>query len=211
MTLLSLVTLGTALGALAATGAGGGDGVTLDVRFKLTDLDYKPLPGAAVRVVFGSDVDWQGPTSGYRFVTDANGEHRFATRVRLDKRLRKVPTNFIGSLLSIPQNTDHLTVAAELEYMSFRWLYAVDVCRFSSGDVMLDGFTVYSAGAGGRFTNQAVHDENGWRMADLEGRVLTMPGYEAWDFMLQPDPDDPARRHWTLQLAFKRAPPPVWR
>ena len=164
-----------------------------------------------MRLVFGSDADWQAPASGYRFLTDAKGEHRFTATVRLDERLRKVPTNFIGSLLSLPQSTDHLTVAAELEYMSVRWLYAVDVCRFPGGDVMLDGFAVYGAGADGRFTHQAEHDGNGWRMADLGGMVLAMPGHEAWDYMLQPDPTDPTRQHWTLQLAFKRAPPPVRR
>ena len=211
MTLLTLLTLGTAFGAPATSAASAGDAVVLDVRFKLTDLDYQPLPGTAVRLVFGSDADWQAPSSGYRFVTDANGEQRVTAAVRLDKRLRKVPTNFVSSLLSLPQNTDHLTVAAELEYLSFHWLYAVDICRFPGGEVMLDGFTIYSAGTDGRFTQQAAHDEHGWRIADLGGMVLTTPGHEAWDFMLQPDPSDPALKHWTLQLAFKRAPPPIRR
>ena len=31
--------------------------VTLDVAFKLTDLDYHPLPNVPVRLVFGSDPD----------------------------------------------------------------------------------------------------------------------------------------------------------
>jgi hypothetical protein len=47
--------------------------VTLDVSFRLTDLDYKPLRGVPVRLVFGSDPDWQGANSGHRFVTDASG------------------------------------------------------------------------------------------------------------------------------------------
>ena len=51
--------------------------VPLDVTFKLTDLDYKPVAGAPVRIVFGSDLDWQAPNAGRRFVTDAKGEHRF--------------------------------------------------------------------------------------------------------------------------------------
>jgi hypothetical protein len=35
--------------------------VTLDVIFKLTDFDYKPISNAAVRVVFESEKDWQSP------------------------------------------------------------------------------------------------------------------------------------------------------
>jgi hypothetical protein len=74
--------------------------VTLEVHFKLTDLEYHPLPGAAVRLVFGVQPEWQDPDAGRRFVTDANGEHRFRTAAVIDQRLRKKPTNFVSSLLS---------------------------------------------------------------------------------------------------------------
>src|SRR5262245_15100259 len=119
--------------------------VQLRVRFALTDLDYRPIAGAPVRVVFGSDPDWQRRSSGHRFTTDAKGEHRFATRVSLDTQRRKIPTNFVGSLLSGPQLTDHLLIGAELEYATFSWLYTVDVFRFPDGaDVLLDGEAIYT-------------------------------------------------------------------
>ncbi len=38
--------------------------VDLDVQFKLTGLDYTPISNEPVRVVFGSDADWQSPASG---------------------------------------------------------------------------------------------------------------------------------------------------
>jgi hypothetical protein len=186
--------------------------IALAVHFKLTDLDYKPLVGAPARIVFGSDSQWQKAPSGYRFVTDARGEHRFAADVRLDKGLRKIPTNFVDSLLSRPQTTDHLMVAAELEYMTYRWLYAIDVYRFpGSSDVLLDDASIYSRDAEGDFTRKAEQDKDGWRIADLEGMVLTTPGHQPWDFMLQPDPSDATGKRWTLELAFKRSPPPVRR
>jgi hypothetical protein len=46
-------------------------------------------------------------------------------------------------------------------------------------------------------------------MADLEGLVLTSPGHQAWNFMLQPDPSNAAGTLWTLDIAFKRSPAPV--
>ena len=208
-------TIGAVLVVLAmcgVSGEAGDDRVALTVEFKLTDLEYKPLPSAPVRLVFGSTPDWQGADAGHRFVTDASGAHRFTTSVVLDKQWRKLPTNFASSLVSLPEQTDHLTVAAELEYVTFRWLYAVDVYRFpKGGDVLLDGFSVYTRDARGAFTNKAKQDSGGWKMSDLGGLALTHPGHEPWNFMLQPDPADPSHRRWTLRIAFKRSPEPVRR
>lgn len=55
--------------------------VALDVAFKLTDLDSKPLPGVPVRIVFGSEKDWRAPGAGHKIVTDAKGEARFPAPV----------------------------------------------------------------------------------------------------------------------------------
>src|SRR4029077_18259933 len=68
---------------------------TIDVQFKLTDLDYRPIPGAAVRLVLGDQPGAQPLTSGYRFVTDAQGAHRFDASAAIDQRLKKIPTNFV--------------------------------------------------------------------------------------------------------------------
>ena len=99
--------------------------------------------------------------------------------------------------------TDHLAVAAELEYAGHRWLYAIDVFRISEGgDVLLDGFSVYTPDARGQFTNKASYDGKGWRMADLGGLMLTTPGYDPWDFSLRRT----GSGRWTLKLAFKKNP-----
>jgi hypothetical protein len=118
----------------------------------------------------------------------------------------------MASLISRRQKTHHLIVAAELGYMTFRWLYVVDVYRFPDGtSALLDGLSIYTPDAGGRFTRLAAHDASGWQMADLGGMVLTTAGYEPWDFMLQPDESDPTHRRWSLRIAFRRQPEPVRR
>jgi hypothetical protein len=133
--------------------------ISLDVRFALTDVENVPVPGAKVRLVFGSESDWQNPTAGYAFETDDSGARRFTADVTLDRRLRKYPSNFVSSLLSSQQPTDYLMVGAEMEYAGFRWLYAVDVYRFPNGtDVLHDGFSVHTPDAHERFTNKATHD-----------------------------------------------------
>ena len=147
----------------------------LDVQFKLTGLDYTPIPNEPVRVVFGSDPDWQLPASGHRFVTDAAGASRFTARVTLDKQPRKVPTNFADSLVSGTQQTDHLLVGAELQYMTYRWLYMRRCLPLSEWrGLLLDRFAVYTPDARGRFVDQAEQTNGGWRMKPLNGMMLTL-------------------------------------
>jgi hypothetical protein len=197
--------------ALAATTPAQSMTVALDVTFKLTDLDYKPLAGVPARVVFGSEPNWQNPNAGHRFVTDAKGEAHFSAQVDLEEKMKKVPTNFVGSLLSGPQKAHYLRVGAEMTYFENPWLYTVDLYRFAGGDTMLDDNPVYTRDERGAFTRLAKQDKSGWTMADMSGLVLTMPGFEAWDFALDPGPADPAHQRWTLRLAFKKAPAPVRR
>ena len=185
--------------------------VPLDVQFKLTDLDYKPIPGVPVRMAFGPDPAWQAPEAGTRFTTDAAGEFRFTASAAPDEQAKKMPTNFRDSLTARPQPTDHLRIATELPYMTFRWVYVVDLWRFrNGGDILNDGVTVYTPDEGGRFTRKAKRIDGGWLMADLKGLVLTTLGHEPWDFQLEPSAD-PKSPGWSLRLAFKRSPPPVRR
>ena len=208
----ALAAVGLFVAANCGPDAAGATPVSLTVRFKLTDLDYKPLPGSAVRLIFGSGADWQSPNAGHRFMTDGNGEHRFETTATIDKVSRKMPTNFIGSLVSRPQTTDHLMVGAELEYMTFRWLYRFDAYRFpAGGDIVRNGVSLYSKDPQGRFVEKAEFTAGGWKIADLGGMMLTDPGYDAWNFMFEPDASGATGKRWTLDLALKRSPPPVRR
>ena len=87
--------------------------VSLDVQFKLIDMESKPIPGQPVRLVFGAGKDWQGANAGNRFVTDGNGEAVFTTPAAIDRRWTSVPVGFTGA--SKPVRVDHLQIAAELE------------------------------------------------------------------------------------------------
>jgi len=179
--------------------------VTLDVEFKLTELDYRPIPNALVRLIFTSDGDWQNAAAGRRFTTDAKGEAKLTANAVLDKRLKKMPTNFWSSLVSTRQETDHLVVGAELEYMEFRWLYTVEVFRFREGTDMLGELAIYSRDERGNFTRKAERKGTDWVISDLRGMVLTTAGYDPWNFSLSPEPDG---KRWQLKLAFKKFPPP---
>ena len=186
--------------------------VSLAVRFRLTDLDYKPIPKVPVRMVFGSDAGWQKAGAGHQFVTGDNGEHTFTAGVVLDRQMKKVPTNYRDSLSSQPVPMDHLLVAAELEYATYRWLYALDLFHIPPGGTMTGGVpALWTRDASGNFTRQAKQDRDGWHLPELGGLVLSAPGYEPWKFALGPDDTDPSGGKWTLDLAFKRHPAPIRR
>jgi hypothetical protein len=190
--------------------------VSLDVHFKLTDMEYKPLPGQPVRLVFGAAKDWQDPNSGDRFVTDANGEAVFNTKAVLDRRWTSVPVGFTG--LSKPVRADHLQIAAELERvlpgvsagkdLTVHQLYKMDVDVLPGGDCATYDFTdVYLPDAHGRFTNAL--PQPGMTIPNSGGLILSGIGYQTWEHQLSPA--DEARTHWSLKLALKRLPPPVRR
>jgi hypothetical protein len=197
---------------MAVHSAGTPVSVSLAVRFKLTDLDYKPLPRVPVRLVFGSDDNWQNAGAGQRFTTDEKGQHTFTTTVVLDRQMKKKPTNFLDSLVSQPVPMDHLLVAAELEYATYHWLYAIDIFHIPPhGDTLLDHTAIWTRDAKGNFTVEATHDRDGWHFPELGKLVLTAAGYDTENFALRPDDSDSSGTRWTLDLAFKRHPPPIRR
>ena len=159
-----------------------------------------------MRVVLGSG--WREAGAGERLVTDSSGECRFAAPANVDRRWRRLPTNFVDSLFSTPKRTEHLAVGTELEFMDRPWLYLIDICRFPrGGDTMLDRFRCYTADAGGRFTRQVRQDRDGdWHLQELGGLVLSSVGHKPWNYLLEPAPAG-----WSLQLAFQRFPPPIRR
>jgi hypothetical protein len=189
---------------------------SLEVHFKLTDPEYKPIPGQTVRLVFGDGKDWQEPNAGNRFVTDANGEAVFTTKVAPDRRWTSVPIGFTG--ISRPVRADHLQIAAELERvlpgvnagkdLTLHQLYKMDIDVLPDGDCATSDFTaVYMPDAQGRFTKQVPAD--GMPIPNSGGLVLSGLGYQSWDHMLSAV--DETKTHWKLKLAFKRFPPPVRR
>jgi len=191
--------------------AAAAESVQMDVHFTLTDLDYKPIPAAEVHVVLGTKGAWQGANAGHRFTTDAAGESRFTAPVALAPVRRKRPTNFVDSLFGRAEPADFLQVAAELGFAGHRWLYVVHLYRFHNGDVLLDHMEIYSRDQSGNFTVKAEASDQGWKIADLGGLMLTSPGHDVWKQSFGPDETDPEKKRWTFNLAFRRSPEPVMR
>jgi len=183
--------------------------VSLNVTFKLTDLDYHPLAGVPVRLLFCCDKDWQDPNAGYRFVTDANGEGHVTAPVTLDRRWRRIDSNYIGTLIGLPMLTYHLGAGAELEFEGFHRIYIVQTLLFPEGTCLQDRFDVYTPDVQGRFTVSPERTfEGGWKFKELGGLIVSGPGYQPWDYTLG---HDGRNENWTLKLALKKSPPPMRR
>jgi hypothetical protein len=195
--------------------------VTLDVTFKLTDQDYQPLAGKTARIAF-SGQDWRSPDAGQRVVTDAQGMAHLTATVELDKQSKS--QNIGMTPFSWPVSTDHLLIAVELERVlpldgkdqSFHWLYTENVFRYPTGETS-GGYVddIFTKDASGRFTRRLEPNLSVFHMADRkdpEDRAIGGDeGYVPTDFGLERDDSDPTHPHWTLSLAFKAMPPPVWR
>jgi hypothetical protein len=203
------------------TGAVHAETITLAVMLKLTDSDYKPLPGQSVRLAF-SGQDWRSPTAGQRVVTDAKGEAHLTAVVAIDRQTKS--QNVGMTPFSVPVGTDHLLIAAELERVLpvnghdhvFHWLYTENVFRYEGGDTS-GGYidAIFSKGPQGRFDKPLQPDLNIVHLAqrtDPEQRAIGGDeGYVPTDFGLERDDTDKAHPRWTLSLAFKRMPRPVLR
>jgi hypothetical protein len=197
-----------------------GQTAAIDVHFKLTDLEYKPLANVPVRLAFsGGQSDWQGAEAGNRFVTDVNGEAHFAATAAVDRRWNSQNVGLTG--VSLPIRTDHVFIAAELERTfpgigALRWVYTMDVFRDASGDCSTSDIdAIYTKDAKGRFARKIEQTRlspglYSWKAPELKGMVFSAPGYQAWDFMLSPE-DGAERKRWKLKLSLKRAPEPVRR
>jgi hypothetical protein len=202
-----------------------GQTVTVDVQFKMTELERpdRPLAGVPLRLVLGEVADWQGPDAGHRFVTGADGEAKFTVEGVVDRRWNMVPYGMTG--LSFPKRSDHIMIAAELEqlipiaggeYRHLQWLHTLDLDCYRADSCATSDITgVYTRDSKGRFTvkGQSVsstgHAPPDLRMPELGGMMLTGPGYKAADFYLSPA--SPDRKRWHVKLTLQRKPAPVSR
>lgn len=203
-----------------AAGAVHAETNTLAVTLKLTDSEYKPLPGQSVRLAF-SGQDWRSPDAGQRVVTDAKGEAHLTAVVAIDRQTKS--RNVGMTPFSLPVGTDHLLIAAELERIlplnghdhAFHWLYTENIFRYAGGETS-GGYidAIFGRDAHGRFTKPLEPNLDNLHMAqrtDPEQRAIAGDeGYVPTDFGLERDDTDKAHPRWTLSLAYKRMPRPVF-
>ena len=198
---------------------GAGAVLPLDVEFKLTDSEYKPLPDVPVRLVLGA-ADWQAPDAGVRLVTAADGSARFTTQARIGRRWHFANVGFTP--LVMPLRVDHLALAAELTFalprregddVIHRWLYTADIDRLPDGDCASEDLDeVYEAGPDGRFTKYIGSNASGPNFEKvIDGWLLSGAGYRLSDFLLGRDDGDDGNERWRLRLGIKRMPKPVLR
>jgi hypothetical protein len=191
--------------------------VPLHVDFKLTDEHYEPLAGVPVRLVFGA-ADWQAPDAGTRIVTAADGTATFTVDAVVDRRWQFRNVGFTP--FSWPVRTDHVSLAAELEFVLpkkdgpdavHRWLYTAEIDRDSSGDCSTDDLDkVYEAGPDGRFTRLVGANAAGPNFdVNIDGWALSSAGYKLSDFMLEPQDTAAGEKRWHLKLAIVRRPKAV--
>jgi hypothetical protein len=208
--LAALAALPLLLGRGAAAGT-----VPLDVEFKLTDIDYQPLPGVALRLVLGV-ADWQAPDAGQRIVTAADGTAKLTVQASVDRVWDFSNIGFTP--FSIPFRADHISIAAELEFAVpkkdgpdtvHHWLYTADIKCDPGGDCSTDDLDkVYEAGADGRFTKLVGSNASGPNFNTLvDGWMFSSAGYKLWDFMLSPE-ETAAGKRWHLKLGIMRLPKP---
>lgn len=169
-----------------------GGTVPLDVEFKLTDREYRPLAGVPLRLVLGIE-DWQAAGAGVRIVTGEDGAARFTTQAVIDRRWQWTNVGFTP--FSIPKRVDHISIAAELQFAVPRkegedtihhWLYTAEIYRYPGGD--------FSGATGPNFQMK------------VDGWVLTGGGYKLWNFVLSLDETNATDKHWHLKLALMRMP-----
>jgi len=185
---------------------------TLPINVDFTFLDVQvsdspPLAGATVRLVLGQSPNWQNPDAGHTFVTDAKGEAHFTMDGAIDNRWSSRSMGFLP--FGIPVRSEHVQIAVEVERKiddrSFRWLLTMDLDCLKGGSCSTVGFMgIYMPDAQGRFTRRLPRQggTESWKVAELNDKVVWGIGYQAADFLMSPDENDPNKRR--LRFAIKR-------
>jgi hypothetical protein len=182
--------------------------VTIDVLLTLRDADRTAAVGVPVRLVLGAPDNWQAADVGSRRVTADDGTCHIIETFALGDRRRKMPSNFLSSLLASTERTRHLQLAIEMEWAGRPWLTVIDVDRFASGaSVRLEPMRIYGRAANGRFTDDVPQIDGAWHARVPTGKVVSVPGFDVTSASIDPDPSiTPVGAQWMARMTLTRWP-----
>ncbi len=127
----------------------------------------------------------------------------------VERRSRKMPTNFADSLFSRPRPTDFFQVGTEFEYAGQRWLHVIEIHRFPDGTTLYEHPVIFAPDKRGNFARAVERMGRDWKLIDAKGRTVTGPVISVVSAMLEPNSDELARKRWTLSLRLRRASEPI--
>lgn len=184
----------------------------LYVQVTVRQPDRSLAVGIPLRVIVGTPPGWQLADAGTRCVTGDDGSCNLESPLVLEDRRRKLPSNFLSTLLASRERTRHLQVGLELEYAGRPWLTVIDADRFGNGTTaQLDPMRVYGRATDGRFTDDVPRNDGAWRKRLPSGQVMSLPGFDVTSVQLDPDPDVPNDALWRLLVGLTRWADPVLR
>lgn len=187
--------------------------VTLDVLVTLREADRSPAVGVPMRIVLGATQAWQAPEVGTHRVTADDGTCHLVESFALDDRRRKMPTNFLSSLLASTERTRHVQIAVEMEFAGRPWLTAIDIDRFDNGSsTRLEPMRVFGRAANGRFTDDVPQINGAWNARLPTGKVVSVPGFDVTSASIDPDTSvTPVGSQWAARITLTRWATPVQR
>jgi len=196
---------------------------TLDLAVSLRDHEDRPLAEEPLRIVLGTTADWRDANAGLRLRTDAQGLASWSGSVARQTRLKRFTSNYLDTLLSLPQRVDWLQVAVELPFLGVPCLYTTELDWFAAqGTSAQSTAGSWWADERGQFTlgAEAVgrpERAGGWRLPLPAWRhlVFTRLGHTL-DASLMPSDAGPASAaggppRWRVALRIRRDAPPVRR
>ena len=184
--------------------------VTLDVQITVLHPDKSLAVGVPLRVILGTDADWQSPSAGEALVTAGDGAVQCTLPVVLASPRRQVTTNFVTRFMSSRETTRQVQLGVVMEYAGRSWLSAITVDRRASGaSVRLDPMRVYGRASDGRFTDDVPLHDGAWRKRLPSGKMASLPGFAVTVATLDPESAAPDNAAWRLRVTLQQWEPYV--
>ena len=184
--------------------------MALDVQITVLHPDKSLAVGVPLRVILGTDADWQSPAAGEAMVTADDGAVQCTLPVVLASPRRQVTTNFFARFMASRETTRQVQLGIVMEYAGRSWLSAITVDRRASGaSVRLDPMRVYGRASDGRFTDDVPLHDGAWRKRLPSGKMASLPGFVVTVATLDPESTAPDNAAWRLRVTLQQWEPYV--